>query len=49
MDADGASHTRLTNSPNGNLVPSWSADSTQIVFSSYRDGDAEVYVKACPR
>ena len=40
----GTSQTRLTNNAGGNSQPSWSADGTKIVFSSGRDGNAEIYV-----
>src|SRR6185436_10174163 len=36
--------TRLTTSPGEDLDPSWSPDDSQIVFSSMRDGNREIYV-----
>jgi TolB protein len=36
--------TRLTNTPAGNVDPSFSPDGSRIVFTSFRDGNAEVYV-----
>jgi Tol biopolymer transport system component len=56
MNADGSGLTRLTNfvRPSGPLwvgggligdaYPAWSPDGTNIAFSSYRDGEPEIYV-----
>jgi hypothetical protein len=38
-----ASTARLTENREGNFEPSLSADATAVVFSSSRDGDAEIY------
>lgn len=42
IDATGAT-SRLTDNREGNFEPSLSPDATSVVFSSSRDGDAEVY------
>ncbi|MFC1693024.1 TolB family protein, partial [Candidatus Latescibacterota bacterium] len=36
--------TRLTDNPKDDISPSWSPDSYQIVFTSYRDNHKEIYV-----
>ena len=50
MDADGGlphglrNQRRLTNNRVNDFSPSWSSDGKRIVFSSYRDGNGEIYV-----
>ena len=44
MNADGSSQVRLTNNQNDDLHPAWSPDGSHIAFTSYRDGNAEIYV-----
>ena len=44
MDADGTNIRRLTNDPAEDEYPAWSPDGQQIVFSSNRDGNEEIYV-----
>lgn len=45
MEPDGTVVTRLTNSPEWDWFPAWSADGTKIAFASYRDGgNPEIYV-----
>ena len=45
MDVDGGDLTRLTtNTIYSDETPSWSPDSTRIVFESDRDGNTEIYV-----
>jgi len=44
MNADGSGQTRLTNSPGTDGEPSWSSpDGTEIAFTSFRDGFAQIY------
>jgi Tol biopolymer transport system component len=38
MDADGSNVTRITSNPAHDWMPAWSADGTEILFSSDRDG-----------
>ena len=40
---DGSNIRRLTNHPSWDLDPAWSADGKEIVFTSYRDGNPEIY------
>ena len=44
MNADGTNPVRLTNNPATDRYPSWSPDGDTIVFTSYRDGHAQLYV-----
>lgn len=44
MNADGSEQTRLTNNPKVDNWPNWSPDGKRIAFTSYRDGNAEIYV-----
>jgi Tol biopolymer transport system component len=44
MNADGSNQTTLTNGAAFDLEPSWSPDGSKIAFSSYRDGQTEIYV-----
>jgi Tol biopolymer transport system component len=47
MNADGSNPIQLTDSPglmDDNMAPRWSADGTQILFWSSRDGNKELYV-----
>jgi Tol biopolymer transport system component len=41
---DGSNLVRLTDTPGYDAEGSYSADGTQIIFTSFRDGDAEVYI-----
>ena len=36
--------TRLTNHSARDFAPAWSPDGTRIAFTSYRDGNHEIYV-----
>jgi Tol biopolymer transport system component len=44
MDADGKNATRLTNNPAKDISPDWSPDGSQIIFSSDRAGNYDIYV-----
>jgi Tol biopolymer transport system component len=44
MNADGSNKVRLTNNNVADSSPSWSPDSSKIVFDTGRDNNAEVYV-----
>ncbi len=41
---DGSNLVRLTDTPGYDAEGSYSADGTQIIFTSFRDGDAEIYI-----
>jgi TolB protein len=41
---DGSNLVRLTDSPGYDAEGSYSADGKQIIFTSFRDGDAEIYI-----
>ena len=43
-DPDGKNLARLTDTPGYDAEGSYSPDGTQIVFTSFRDGDAEIYI-----
>lgn len=43
-DLDGSHLVRLTDTPGYDAEGSYSADGKQIVFTSFRDGDAEIYI-----
>jgi Tol biopolymer transport system component len=43
-DLDGANLVRLTDTPGYDAEGSYSADGRQIIFTSFRDGDAEIYI-----
>jgi Tol biopolymer transport system component len=43
MNADGSDQTQLTTT-SANFEPSWAPDGSKIVFSSFRDGNSELYV-----
>ena len=44
MDDDGSNTTRLTNSAEDDIYPSWSWDGSRIAFTSYRDTNPEIYI-----
>ena len=44
MKADGDDVIQLTNSQANNWGPSWSSDGSNILFSSERNGNTEIYV-----
>ena len=44
MSRDGRAAHMLTDGVSDNSQPSWSADSSKLVFASTRDGDWEIYV-----
>jgi hypothetical protein len=46
MNADGSGQTRLTTNPAWDILPAWSPDGTKLAFTSWRDGNIEVYVMA---
>ena len=43
-DLDGKNLHRLTDAPGYDAEGSYSADGSRIVFTSFRDGDAEIYI-----
>jgi Tol biopolymer transport system component len=43
-DLDGKSLVRLTDAPGYDAEGSYSADGSKIVFTSFRDGDGEIYI-----
>jgi TolB protein len=43
-DPDGSNLVRLTDAPGYDAEGSYSADGKQIIFTSFRDGDAEIYI-----
>lgn len=43
MDVDGANPHQLTHHPDGDSHPRWSPDGQRILFSSDRDGDADIW------
>jgi len=45
MNVDGTNQTNISNNSETDYKPMWSPDDgTKIAFSSYRDGNSEVYV-----
>ena len=45
MNADGSGQTRLTTTmPIDASLPAWSPDGSKIAFTSFRDGEGEIYV-----
>ncbi len=43
-DPDGSHLVRLTDTPGYDAEGSYSPDGKQIVFTSFRDGDGEIYI-----
>jgi hypothetical protein len=43
MNADGTDQTNVTNNPEYDLAPAWSANGNKIAFVSRRDGNLEIY------
>ena len=43
-DPDGKNLVRLTDAPGYDAEGSYSPDGKQIIFTSFRDGDAEIYI-----
>ena len=43
-DLDGSNLVRLTDTPGYDAEGSYSPDGKQIIFTSFRDGDAEIYI-----
>ncbi len=43
-DLDGTNLVRLTDTPGYDAEGSYSPDGKQIIFTSFRDGDAEIYI-----
>ncbi len=44
MNVDGSGQVNLTNNSADDLAPSFSPDGSKIAFTSYRDGDNEIYI-----
>jgi Tol biopolymer transport system component len=44
LESDGVRLTRLTDAPGYDAEGSYSSDGEQIIFTSFRDGDAEIYI-----
>ena len=45
MKPNGSQLRNLTNDPmTSDIFPAWSPDGTKIAFSSYRDGNSDIYV-----
>ena len=44
MDVDGENKTRVWSGSRQDFSPDWSPDGTQIVFTSFGDGDADIYI-----
>ena len=44
MQADGSNPINLTRNPAHDSSPAWSPDGRHIAFTSYRDGNSEIYV-----
>ena len=44
MDYDGANQTRITFNKVTDYMPAWSPDSKKIVYTSYRKGNADLYL-----
>ena len=46
MNVNGTSQTRMTNDPGGDFDPRFKPNGSQIVFTSDRDGDEEIWIMA---
>jgi TolB protein len=44
MDMDGENNKRLTKNKSINISPSWSSDGSQLVFTSYVNGNPDLYL-----
>jgi len=45
MDYDGANQTRITFNKIKDYMPAWSPDQRNVVFTSYRKGNADLYIR----
>ena len=46
MNADASGQKRFTKKGHPTFIPAWSLDGTKIAFSTFRNGDRGVFVKA---
>ena len=44
INADGTNLVRLTNNPAPDGSPAWSRDGTKILFTSLRNGNADLFI-----
>jgi TolB protein len=49
MEGDGSAQHNISQNPATDSAPAWSADGSQIVFVSDRDGDQEIFKDGCRR
>lgn len=45
LSPDGSSKSKLTNYDGLDRFPTWSPDGSQIAFTSYRDGEGDIFIK----